>query len=459
MLIADFHGHADEYHQAARGILIRRTMDSFRELQFKASKMYRGEATWHAKPRVWKFKNGGQLLMTFCDTVDDVGKYMGQEYSWMGIDEITEFPSLEPYEMLGTCLRSPVPGVKTRRRSTGNPGRPGHQAVKAYFVDVAPEGEYYRDPKTGKTRCFLRSLLTDNPSLLHDDSYVNQLMGLNEVLRRAFLEGDWDVFLGQAFPEWDKLLHTYAPMGLRMGHAWRRWASLDWGTNRPYALLYYAAAPTNGHIYIYRERYGQKPGYENRNLGSHESAQEVAEQEWIAAAGLCDSIIFDPSMDQDHGHNLTLADHFRNVGFNMIPGSKDRISRKNAVHRWLKGLAPDGLPILQISQLVHNLIRTLPALPYATKGKWANEDVDTDAEDHAYDSLGYAASSGLANSMANLHVGSGLGDRPQQGGTWDVNDPRWYSGAESDANAQYRDIDHRPSQADVWDASDPRYYN
>ena len=396
--------------------------------------------------------------MTFLDTSDDVGKYMGQEYSWMGVDEITEFPSLEPYEMLSTCLRSPVPGVKTRRRSTGNPGRPGHQAVKGYFVDVAPEGEYYRDPKTGKTRCFLRSLLTDNPSLLHDDSYVNQLMGLNEVLRRAFLEGDWDVFLGQAFPEWDKLLHTYAPMGLRMGHNWRRWASLDWGTNRPYALLYYAAAP-NGHIYIYRERYGQKPGYENRNLGSHESAQEVAEQEWIAAAGLCDSIIFDPSMDQDHGHNLTLADHFRNVGFNMIPGSKDRISRKNAVHRWLKGLAPDGLPILQISQLVHNLIRTLPALPYATKGKWANEDVDTDAEDHAYDSLGYAASSGLANSMANLHVGSGLGDRPQQGGTWDVNDPRWYTGAESDANAQYRDLDHRPSQADVWDASDPRYYN
>ena len=85
--------------------------------------------------------------------------------------------------------------------------------------------------------------------------------------------------------------------------------------------------------------------------------------------------------------------------------------------------------------------------------------MDTDAEDHGYDSLRYAASSGLANSMANLHVGSGLGDRPQQGGTWDVNDPRWYSGAESDANAQYRDLDHRPSQADVWDASDPRYYN
>ena len=28
----------------------RRTMDSFRELQLKASKMYRGLATWHAKP-------------------------------------------------------------------------------------------------------------------------------------------------------------------------------------------------------------------------------------------------------------------------------------------------------------------------------------------------------------------------------------------------------------------------
>ena len=46
----------------------------------------------------------------------------------------------------------------------------------------------------------------------------------------------------------------------------------------------------------------------------------------------------------------------------------------------------DGEPGLQIMSNCRNLIRTLPALPY---DETKVEDVDTDAEDHAYDCLRY----------------------------------------------------------------------
>jgi hypothetical protein len=50
----------------------------------------------------------------------------------------------------------------------------------------------------------------------------------------------------------------------------------------------------------------------------------------------------------------------------------------------------NGMPGLQIFRDCYNLIRTLPQLPF---DKNQTEDVDTKAEDHAYDALRY----GLTN--------------------------------------------------------------
>ena len=46
-------------------------------------------------------------------------------------------------------------------------------------------------------------------------------------------------------------------------------------------------------------------------------------------------------------------------------------------------LSPDGRPYLMVHESCLNLIRTLPELPYSDTDI---EDVDTDTEDHAYDS-------------------------------------------------------------------------
>jgi hypothetical protein len=46
----------------------------------------------------------------------------------------------------------------------------------------------------------------------------------------------------------------------------------------------------------------------------------------------------------------------------------------------------DGMPMLQVFDTCRNLIRTLPALPHSSTNP---EDVDSKAEDHAYDALRY----------------------------------------------------------------------
>ena len=67
------------------------------------------------------------------------------------------------------------------------------------------------------------------------------------------------------------------------------------------------------------------------------------------------------------------------------------------------GDLPDGKPGLVIFENCVNLVRTLPALPYS---KVNVEDVDTNAEDHAYDALKYGQTreSGRANSRVRKRV-------------------------------------------------------
>ena len=421
-LIADFAKHARDYGPNAKGILLRQSVPQFHELQRKAETMYRGLAEWKASERTWIFKNGATLRMTHLDSMADVNNYMGHQYTWIGFDELTDWPSIELYEFMGTTLRTPVADMNVYIRATGNPARPGHAWVKDYFVDRVAPTKFYHDPTTGFTRQFIPSRLYDNPHLLHNDDYINQLKSLNPILRRAFLDGDWNVFLGQAFPEWKEEEHTCEPIAI--DPAWPRWAACDWGTNKPYCILYFAAAP-DGHVYIYRESYGQKLN-SRMNTGTHEAAPAVARREWEFAAGTgCNVLICDPSMDAHHGHDQSLAQHFRDVGWHVKRGNNDRISGKAAVHAWLQGRARDGLPILQVFNTCANLIRTLPSLPYATKGLRANEDVDTTAEDHAYDTLRYSATSEHAKTAMAM-VSYMTRGRRHEAERWNPNDAQWW---------------------------------
>ena len=75
--------------------------------------------------------------MGYCDHEDDVGRYHGQEYSWLGIDELTQIPKEETYEKLVACVRKGGSG-KNYVRCTTNPNGPGKQWVKKRFIDKGP---------------------------------------------------------------------------------------------------------------------------------------------------------------------------------------------------------------------------------------------------------------------------------------------------------------------------------
>ena len=83
-------------------------------------------------------------------------------------------------------------------------------------------------------------------------------------------------------------------------------------------------------------------------------------------------------------------------GVRWIPADRNRMAGKIEVHR---RLACDdyGNPRVRIFSHCNNLIRTLPTLPLS---KTNPEDVDTKADDHAYDALRYMV---MSRTLVNVH--------------------------------------------------------
>ena len=74
--------------------------------------------------------------------------------------------------------------------------------------------------------------------------------------------------------------------------------------------------------------------------------------------------------------------------FRSGEGPKSRINGKLEVHKRLA--VKDNQPGIRVFKTCRNLIRTLGMLPTDDKNP---EDVDTNAEDHAYDALRYGCMS------------------------------------------------------------------
>ena len=84
-------------------------------------------------------------------------------------------------------------------RSSANPGGASHGEVKETFITRTNYGEKIALDSRGRTIRFIPSKLSDNPHI--NPEYAADLQALPPKMRAAFLDGNWDVFSGQMFPE------------------------------------------------------------------------------------------------------------------------------------------------------------------------------------------------------------------------------------------------------------------
>lgn len=134
--------------------------------------------------------------------------------------------------------------ISPRMYYTCNPGNVGHAWVKRLFID-----RQYQQGENAEDYNFIPAKIYDNRILMNaDPNYVKQLLALPEDLRRAHLDGDWDVHAGQYFREFSREKHVVAPF--EIPHWWRRFRSMDWGYNDPCCVLWHAGGRRRQGIHL-----------------------------------------------------------------------------------------------------------------------------------------------------------------------------------------------------------------
>jgi phage terminase large subunit len=207
--------------------------------------------------------NGSTTRFGYCRNENDVYQYQGAEFLFIGIDELTHF-TLKQWQFLTSRNRCAMPGSFCNMAGATNPGNIGHAWVKALWVDhVPPPGFERMDLYDARDYDFIRARMEDNPIYANDAEYRKTLESLPEHLRRAFLEGDWNVFAGQYFDVFDFGRHTARPEEIRLEPWWPRWISVDWGFQHPSAVYWHCAVPTdNGQspVFSAERAPGRRPG-------------------------------------------------------------------------------------------------------------------------------------------------------------------------------------------------------
>lgn len=415
-LIAEVLGTLLDVGHGASGVIFRRTFPDLNRpsgVIHRLSERLTGRPgfSYNAGDHVWTLPTGGRLELAHLARDGDVHKYQGAEYVVLGWDQLEQFTEYQ-YRYLLHRLRAAGPilhsmrakGLRPRSLATANPGGIGHAWVKGRFIDPAPAGRKFRpvateDEPRPLRRLFVPARVDDNPHL--DPSYRDTLSALDPDTRRAMLEGDWDVYAGQRFRHFRRDVHVIEPEELPISWAHPRAVGVDYGLDAPFAALW-GARLADGLVVVYREAY-------TAGLTAAEQAavivdlEDDAERDPTRSRGV--PVALDPSAwarsphvapSPSPGRTAGVADpappagsiaaaYWHRFAGQLRKARNDRLAGVALVADKLR-VRRDGLPRLLIYSNCHNLIRTLPALPRDPRRV---EDVDTHAEDHAYDALRY----------------------------------------------------------------------
>ena len=235
-------------HPAFSGLLLRHTTEELRELIFKSQELYPKiwpGIKWSERKMQWTAPSGARLWMSYLDRDDDVLRYQGLAFSWIGFDELTQWQSPYAWNYMRSRLRSTAPDLPIFMRATTNPGGRGHAWVKKMFIDPSSYGrafdatdietnEVLKYPaghsKAGKAlfkRRFIPARLSDNPYLSDTGDYEAMLLSLPEQQRRQLLDGDWDIKEGAAFTEFNRDVHVVEPFDIPSN--WVKFRACDYG--------------------------------------------------------------------------------------------------------------------------------------------------------------------------------------------------------------------------------------
>lgn len=432
-----------------RGIIFDRTYKGLDDVVIKSERVFPtfNDGVKFLKSKAdykWVWPTGEELLLRRFEKDSDYWGYHGQEYTYIAWNELTKFPTPKPFKLMLSCNRSsfvpeihspdlanPLPPIPLEVFATTNPWGPGHGWVKRNLVDPAPAGVIHTvsteifNPRTRKQEVIKRTQVrlfgSYKENSMLPPEYIAGLhiaCGADENLRKAWLEGDWNIVAGGALADlWKEHIHVIPRF--KVPADWRVFRAFDHGSTHPFSVGWYCVAngeevltadgryfcPRPGSVIKFAEWYGAKPGGDNEGLqlsspkiahGIIEREMALLKEKWITVipeGGPADNAIFARQDGKKEDGELTIADKMEAEGISWGRSHKAPGSRKSGLQVLRDALEASILhegPGFYVTDNCRDCISLLPGVP---RDPEKPDDVDTDSEDHIYDETRYALTS------------------------------------------------------------------
>lgn len=334
-----------------RGLIIRKTSPMLKELIGVSRSLYPKAfpgAKYNKAENVWYFPSGATIEFGYLDKEEDLERYQGLPYAYIGFDEIQHQRSPDGFLYLMSRNRSANPNITCYMRASANPG--GAPWVKEMFIDPAEPGTTFW--KDGLSYKFIPAALGDNPYLDAPDAnggmsaYRKMLMALPEVKRKQLLEGDWNAGEDSMFA-FSRAVHVTSE--LPPLH-WNVIVGMDYGYNDPASCVWAAVNPANGDIHVYDEM-------ELTMTPAQEWGRAVLQREGYMAQQT--ERVIDWSLFRNTGHTGPgIREQLGRIGIQPRPADRNREAGWNQMHQRLM-LNESGTPSLFVHESCRKLIDQL----------------------------------------------------------------------------------------------------
>lgn len=354
-----------------------------------------GLAKYNKTEKRFTFPNRSSIKFGYCNSDNDLMQYQGVEYDVIFLDEATNLRE-EWISKITACLRG-VNSFPKQIFSTMNPGGESHAYYKRLYVD-----RRFLPTENPDDYVFIQAKVTDNFALLRSQpDYLKQLDNLPPKLRKAWRDGDWDIFEGAFFEEFAarpentdrRWTHVISADGFRVPQSAELVRSFDFGFRRPFSVGYWYV-DYDGVIYRIAEFYGCQ-----RDLMTHESIpneglkwdpdhifraiREYEDNHPLLSGrritGVADPAIWDAEM------GVSVAEVGTRYGIYFTPGDHKRVAGWMQCHYRMQ-FDEDGYPRMYVLDTCKDFIRTIPALQFDDHKV---DDINTDGEDHIADEFRY----------------------------------------------------------------------
>lgn len=381
------------FYPGIKIMIVRRSYPELRANHIDTMRMMipKAVAKYNGSEKEFTFFNKSKILFRYCASEKDLENYQGTEVDVMFIDEATQHDE-KVFKVLRACVRG-VNNFPKRMYLTCNPGGVGHGWVKRLFVE-----RRFEEDEEPEEHTFIQSKVDDNTALkIYQPEYIKQLDALPPKLRKAWRDGDWDIFEGQFFEEFTDNPKHYADR--RWTHvinpldtiplSWKILRSYDDGYNKPFSVGWWALSH-DGVLYRILELYGCRKA--EPDVGVRWIPDEIfaeiqrleAEHPYLKgrkiAGGVADTAIWNGS---DRG--VSVADTAAKYKIYFDKAEKARIPGWMQVHYRL-AFDNNGLPMMYVYNTCEAFIRTIPSLVFS---ETTPEDLDTKGEDHVADEVRY----------------------------------------------------------------------